>query len=223
MDGASQEVPLLVVVPAAVPAGAALRTLLERPEVRHHALPAPWALEPMGLDLTRILPAVASITLDEVEDAVQALFEAATPERLDAHATSLWREADEQVRLHHLRPGLGGTLRSMLRMSPRSARIAPPASFVQEIVHAAAFEAQYRLARTDGSRDVRAPAEEASILLYPFDPRNEGARREVGLGAGAETILEVFAYEDGRERHRDFLRAAASSEGWRVIDAASAA
>ena len=77
---------------------------------------------------------------------------------------------------------------------------------------------QYRIDPAPGDRNVLAPAEEASLVLYPFDPTNAEARREADLGAGSEAVLEVFAYDDARPRHRAVLEDVSRTTGWRVVD-----
>ena len=56
-------------------------------------------------------------------------------------------------------------------------------------------------------------------MAYLFDPQALAGREEAGLPTeGAEAALEVFAYERGRERHRQFLEGLAATRGWRVVD-----
>ncbi len=64
----------------------------------------------------------------------------------------------------------------------------------------------------------RAPEEEVSIVVYPFDPPNEEARSEAGLDAGSGTVLEIFPYESGRSRHRETWDVLAARFGGRVED-----
>ena len=64
--------------------------------------------------------------------------------------------------------------------------------------------------------DTRAPDEEGTIVLYPFDPANASAREEAGVAADSGVVLEAFAYEPARERHRAFCQMVAAEHGWRV-------
>ena len=97
----------------------------------------------------------------------------------------------------------------------------PPPLFVADQVHEARFEAVYRLYPLPGAQgDPAVPAEEASIVFYPFDPEDADARAEApGIRPG-EVVVEVFAYEAGRARHRALLASVAGSRRWRVIDPA---
>ena len=86
--------------------------------------------------------------------------------------------------------------------------IAPPASFLDDRVHDNPLEFAYRIEPAPGPQDILAPAEEASVVLYPFDA---SVRR-------GEVALEVFAYDDARRRHVEALEAIARTAGWRVVD-----
>ncbi len=214
----SHETPLYVVVPASTRPGDAMQHLLSSPQVACHAMPALWVLETAGIDLVAALPKVTSVTLGTLASVVETLLRLATPERLDDLVDRTWRGADEVVRRYHLHRGFLQTLGAIFHRGPRTEDLKPPRAFLRDRIAETAFQIEYRIAPAPGERNVLAPAEEATLALYPFDPSNGAAREELGLGEGAETILEVFAYADGRARQREVLEAVARSVHWRVID-----
>jgi hypothetical protein len=217
----SHERPILVVLRPGERAGEALRRFLSHPAVRRHWMPPTWALEPMGIDLADALPDVPSVTLETLPAFVDAATRLATPEALDAYVARLWRRVDEQVRAFYLRRGLRGTFAAMLRVAPKTIDVEPPPKFRDDRIQEASLEFQYRIEPAPGDRNVLAPAEEASLVYYPFDPSNRIGRREAGLDEGDETVLEVFAYDDARTRQRSVLEDMARSTGWRVVDPAA--
>jgi hypothetical protein len=214
----SHETPLYLVVPASTSAGDAMRLLLSSRPVLRHWMPPLWCLDRAGIDLPAALPDVTSITLGTLPQVVDTLIRLATRSALDDLVLRMWPGVDEQVRRYYLRRGLGQTLATIFRMAPRSHEVAPPPAFRQDRIAENGFQVEYRIAPSPGERNVLAPTEEATVVLYPFDPGNEAARREIGLGPGAETVLEVFAYAEGRARHRAVLEEIARPVPWRVID-----
>jgi hypothetical protein len=216
----SHESPILVVLKHGERPGEALRTLLAHPVIAHHVLPPMWALEREGIDLVGALPEVRSVTLETLPRVTEALVRLATPEVLDGVVERMWGAVDEQVRLYYLKRPLGATLAAMFRFGPKAVEVAPPPQFREDRIHDASFEIQYRIERAGGPHDPLAPEEEASVVLYPFDPANASARREASLGEGTETVLEVFAYESSRARHREALDSVARTTGWRIVDPA---
>jgi hypothetical protein len=177
-------------------------------------MPALWALDRTGIDLPAELPDVTSITLGTLPRVVETLLALATPEALERHAADVWRRAEEQVRTFYLRPGLRGTLATMFRLAPRSSAQAPPERFVEDRVHDASFEVAYRIEPVAGPTNLLAPGEEASVVLYPFHP----ALRASPPAGGS--FLEVFAYDEARDRHRSVVETIARENGWRVEDPA---
>jgi hypothetical protein len=218
----SHERPILVVLRGGERPGEALRALLSAPAVRQHLLPAPWALERAGIDLRPVLPDVTSVTLGTLPRVLETVTRLATPECLEALVESTWKGAEESVRAWYLRRGLVGTLRAMFRVGPRTVDETPPAAFREDRVKENGFVVEYRLDPLPGSGNPLAPAEEASIAVYPFDLADATGRREAGLPPGDEAVLEVFAYQAGRDAHRAFLEGIARVTGWRVVDPSSA-
>jgi hypothetical protein len=214
----SHERPLYVVVPASARAGEAMRHLLASPQVLQHWMPPLWVLERAGIELPPAVPDVTSITLGTLPRVVDALLRLATADALDDLVARTWAAADEQVRRFYLRPGLAQTLAAIFRRGPKSVDVPPPPEFRRDRAAENGFQVEYRIAPPPGERNVLAPTEEATVVLYPFDPGNDAARRELGLGPGAETILEVFAYGEGRARHKAVLDEVARPVHWRVLD-----
>jgi hypothetical protein len=205
----SNERPIVVVLRPGEPPGEALRSLLSHPVVRQHWMPPLWALDRAGIDLPAALPDVTSITLGTLPRVVDTLMRLATKEVLDRRVRELWRSVDEQVRHFYLRRGLRQTLATMFRVGPRTLDVAPPPAFVVDRVHESAFEVQYRIEPKPEPTNVLAPEHEATVVLYPFRPV---------LEPDAEPSLEVFAYDEGRARHRAALEDVARTTGWRVRD-----
>ena len=216
------EHPLLLVLREGDRPSHAFLALLDHPEVRLHQWPAPWSFERAGIDLPAALPDLRTITRERLAQVLDVLLRLHTPQALDALARQVWRGADERVRAFFLRRPVFATLASTVGMAPKSAEIAPPEEFVrgQVIIHR--FELEYRLGPGEEPWDPAAPAEEGSLVLYPFDPANAAARREANLPEGTAPILEAFAYGAGRARHRRVLEDVAHARGWQVIDTAEA-
>ena len=208
---------LLVLKERDAPADAFL-ALLEHPDVRMHQWPAPWAFERAGIDLPAALPDLETITKERLPQVLEVLLRLHTREALDALVTQTWREVDERIRAWFLRRPALSVFASTVGMAPKSKELPAPQEFVtgQIVIHR--FEMEYRLAPGDEPSDPVAPAEEGSLVLYPFDPANAAARKEAKLSDGTAPILEAFAYGVGRDRHRQVLEDVAHARGWQVID-----
>jgi len=200
----------------------AFLALLDHPEVRMHQWPAPWAFESAGIDLPAALPDLEIITRERLPQVLQVLLRLHTPEALDALVRRLWRAVDERVRAFFLKRPAFTTFASTVGMATKSRDVDPPAAFVAGQVTIHRFEMEYRLSPESGEPDPVAPPEEGSLVLYPFDPANAAARTEADLPAGDATVLEAFAYGEGRARHRRVLEDIAHARGWQVIDTADA-
>jgi len=213
---------LLLVTKDGTRPAAAFEALLEHPDVVAHQFPAPWAFERAGVDLLAALPGLGTIGRDTLEPVLDRLVALHTPERLDRLCRETWRQADERVRAFHLERSILATFAGILRVGPRTADLPPPAGFVEGMVFTHRFEMQYRLRPKRGeSRVLHAPAEEASLVLYPFDPANRVGRREAGLDeVGRGPVYELFAYASGRDRHRRVLEEVARRGGWTVAEGA---
>jgi len=218
MDAFSHEQPILLVLPPGESIAEVLPRILADGEIRHLAFPPPWCLDKAGIDLPAAAPGLRTIDLDSLETALRTLLRLCDQAELDALVARTWAEVDERVRQHYLSLGIGRTFAQIFKLAPRSEDVAPPASFRRDRVHENGFDVQYRLVRDDAPRDLRAPPEEGSLVLYPFDPANEEARREAGLEEGTGTVLEIFAYEWGRERHLAYWQGVAARSGWQAID-----
>jgi hypothetical protein len=216
----SHERPMLVVLPDADAVGPALVALLSAPAVRAYALPAVWDLDLGGLDPLAGLPDVRRLDLENLPRVVDWLRRAATPARLDEHTRRVWAETSDSVREFFLRRSAVATFAALLRLGRSSRGFDPPPSFVEDRKRGARFEVVYRLAREAGAPpSPLAPEEEASLVVYPFDVHAPASRAEAGLPPSArEAVVEAFAYEAGRARHRAFLADAARSVGGRVVD-----
>lgn len=211
---------MFLVLPPGVSPAAAFVAVLTHQEVRAHAFPALWDLAVGAIDPLRDVPSVSTVTLDALDDLFAYFARVGTPEALDALVTRMWAEIPDRVREYWLGRGAFSVLKGIFRVGPRAADVAPPATFRADRRANARFEATYRLHDVPGTRsDPYAPNEEGSLVLYPYDVRNVEARAEAGLSAsGAESIVEVFAYEAGRARHRRFLESVAPLLGARVLD-----
>lgn len=196
----------------------AFEALLAHPDVTAYHLPPPWASELGGVDLLAAMPDLETVTLERLEPILDVLIRLHSRERLEALCAELWRETSEQVRSFFLSRSLGATLAGIFRLGPKTKDLPPPADFVQGQIYTHKFEMQYRLHRGEGEPSVVAPAEEGSLVLYPFDVANAGARKETGLQEGTGPILEAFAYQAGRQRHERVLRDVAAKRGWQVLD-----
>ncbi len=216
----SHERAIFLVLPAGVSPAAAFRAVLTHDEVRAHAFPPLWDLSVGAIDVLRDVPSVSTVTLDALDDLFAYFARVGTPEALDALVTRTWAEIPDRVREYWLGRGALSVLKGIFRVGPRAADVDPPATFRADRRANARFEATYRLHEVPGTRpDPFSPVEEGSLVLYPFDVRNVEARAEAGLSAsGSETILEAFAYEAGRERHRRFLQSVAPVLGGLVVD-----
>ncbi len=216
----SHERPILLLVPDPAGVAEALRALLTHVEVRAYALPAVWDLSFGPVDAMKGLPAVPRLDLGNLGEVVRYLAGAATPAALEAWLARTWQEIHDRVRQWYLKRGAMAVLGSLFKVGRPSASYPPPPAFRSDRVHAAKLEATYRLHVVAGAvTDPVAPAEEASVAWYPFDPRDVEGRTDAGLPPdGRECVLEVFAYEAGRARHLRVLEAVAAASGWRVVD-----
>jgi hypothetical protein len=213
------ERPLLLVLREGEHAADGIEAVLVHPEVASYDMPPLWALERAGVDLVESLPRVATIERSNLRQVLDALLALCDEAALDRLARNSWVSVDERVRAFYLERGALRTFASIFKMAPPTVEEAPPRSFVEDRIHEHAFVVEYRLLREAGERDLRAPSEEGSLVLYPFDPANGEARREADLEPGVGVILEAFAYAGARERHRKMLEEVAHQRGWRVIDA----
>lgn len=209
------ERPSYVVLPRGVLTGEALAAFLRRPEVCAYSLPPLWCLEPAGVNLLAALPAVPSLTRETLPAVLEAAERLCTRAALEALVARVWREADEQVRQHFLKRGTWSVFASIFRLGPRSTHLPPPPEFVAERVREQRIEVQYRLAPRPLAEPTPAPAEEGSLIAYPFDAHGELARRELGLPPGG-AVLEAFAYAWDHERHRALWQAFATEVGGRL-------
>ena len=218
VDPFSHEHPILLLLPPEEPPEVVVPRILGDGGIRQVACPAPWALDKAGIDLPLAAPELKEITLETLGSALGTLLRLCDEEHLAALVARTWREAEERVRQHYLGLGIAQSFAQIFKVGPPSQQRQPPAAFRQDRIHENGFEIQYRLAREDESRDTGAPPEEGSLVLYPFDPANEEARSEAGLESGSGAVLEVFAYEWGRERHFAYWEGVAAREGWRALD-----
>lgn len=218
MDPFSHEQPLLLVLPPEEQVQVTLPRLLADAGIRHVACPPPWVLDKAGIDLPTAAPDLKQITLETLEGALATLLRLCDEACLAALVARTWSEAEERVRQHYLGLGIGQTFAQIFKVAPPSRQREIPAAFRRDRIHENGFEIQYRLARDDEPREASSPPEEASLVLYPFDPANEEARSEADLGAGRGAVLEIFAYECGRARHLAYWEGVAAREGWRAVD-----
>jgi hypothetical protein len=218
----SHERPIFVVVPNEAAIAPALVAVLDSPDVRAFALPPVWDLDFGGLDPMTGLSDVRRLDLGNLPRAVEWCLRSATKTVLERHVASAWGELPDSVREWFLRRSAIATFAALFKLGRPASSFPPPLSFVEERIRGARFEVSYRLGRVPSEpRSYVAPPEEASVLFYPFDPRGSAARAEAGLPlAGPEAVLEAFAYEAGRDRHRAFLEAVGNPLGWTVVDPA---
>lgn len=214
------ERPLLLVLKERDAPADAFLALLDHPDVRLHQWPPPWAFERAGVDLPAALPDLETITRERLPQVLEVLLRLHTREGLDALVTRTWRDVDERVRAWFLRRPVLQTFASTVGLAPKAKDLTPPEEFVtgQIVIHR--FELEYRLVPGDEPSDPTAPAEEGSLVLYPFDPANAAARKEAKLPDGSGAVLEAFAYAPGRARHRRVLEDVAHARGWQVLDTA---
>lgn len=210
------ERPVLLVLPRGLSTGEALARFLQRAEVAAWSLPPLWCLEPAGVDLVAALPGVRALTRESLPAVLEAAERLCTPQALEALAQRVWSAADEHVRQHFLQQGALRVFASIFRLAPRTAEQAPPPAFVAERVREHRLEVQYRLARRALPEATPAPAEEGSLIAYPFDASGDLARQETRLPPGGG-VLEAFAYAWDHERHRALWQAFADEVGAQVV------
>ncbi len=196
--------------------------MLAEPEIRHFALPPLWTLDKSGVDLAAALPEVRSVSLETLEEVLGSLIRLCDAQELDAIVAREWAAVDERVRQYYLKASIGQTFAMIFKLAPRSIELDPPPAFRRDRIHENGFQVEYRLARAAEERDFRAPEEEGSVVVYPFDPANEEARTEAGLEPGSGTVLEIFPYESGRARHREVWEAIAARHGATVVETRTA-
>jgi hypothetical protein len=215
----SHERPLLLVLPSKAAIGDAFVALLSHEEVRAYALPALWSLRFGRVDALASLPDVAHLDLENLPGVVAWMLSAATPAARESLIATAWDEAHERVREFYLRRSTLAILATIFKIGKSTRGIPPPALFASDQVHEARFEAVYRLYPLPGAKsDREVPAEEGSIVFYPFDPEDSDAHREVADLREQDAVVEVFAYDAGRERHRAWVSSVAAARGWRVVD-----
>ncbi len=220
MKTPSHERAIFLVLPRAVSAADAFRRVLTHEEVRAHAFPAPWDVAWGNVDVVRDVPAISTIDLASLDALFTYFARAGTSAALDTLVTRTWAEIPDRVREYWLGRGPLSIMAGLFRVGPKAKDVAPPPGFRDDRRAASRFEATYRLHAMPGAREnPMAPPEEGSLVVYPFDVRNVAARAEAGLASDAgETIVEIFAYESGRERHRRVVESVATSIGARVLD-----
>ena len=217
---ASHELPILVLLPPGLPVVEGMRALLDDADVRHVHYPPLWCLDGAGIDLAAALPRVKTIDRESLADVIDALHRVCDEQALSELVARRWGEVDERVRDWYLKRSTLQTMASILRFGTPSIDQTPPPAFRNDRVYENAFSIAYRLTREpDTAWNPRAPAEEATLSYHPFDPLGQVARSEAGLEVGSGPVLELFAYEAGRDAHRAFAeRVARSRAGWRVVD-----
>lgn len=216
----SHERAIFLVVPRTESIADAFRRLLTHEEVRAYDLPAPWDITWGSIDVLRDVPSISTIDLAALDELFAYFARAGTSDALDAFVTRSWSEIPDRVREYWLGRGAFSIMAGLFRMGPKAKDVAPPPGFRTDRRAFARFEATYRLHALPGSHaDPIAPSDEGSLVVYPFDVRNVTARAEAGLSSDAgESIVEIFAYEAGRDRHRRVAEAVAASLGGRVLD-----
>ena len=224
MDPWSHETPILLILPADAPVEAELPRLLGEAGIRHVAFPPLWVLDRVGVDLPAALPEVRQVTLDTLEDVLGTLIRLCDDTQLDQLVRRMWQSVDERVRQHYLGLGVGAAMASLLKVGVDTRAKEPPPAFVRDRIAESGFEVQYRLAPEGeipdevGDFDWTAPPHEGSIAVYPFDPAGAATRAEAGIEAGSGAVLEIFAYEAGRTRHRTYWQGVADARGWTLVD-----
>ena len=218
MDPWSHETPILLILPAEARVEAELPGLLGVDGIRHVAFPPLWALDRAGVDLPGALPNVRTVDLGSVEEVLGTLIRLCDDAQLAALVRRMWLEVDERVRQHYLGLGIGEAMASLLKVGRNTKAEPPPPSFTRDRIAENGFEIQYRLAPGDDDFDWTAPPHEGTLSVYPFDPAGAATREESGVPAGSGTVIEIFAYEVGRERHREFWQAVANERGWTLYD-----
>ena len=225
MDPWSHETPILLILPPEARVEAELPRLLAAPGIRHLAFPPLWALDRTGVDLPAALPDCRTLTLETLEDALGTLIRLCDATALDGLVRRMWQQVDERVRQHYLDLGVGAAMASLLKVGVNTRAKEPPPSFIRDRIAENGFEIQYRLAAEAGDAtddeatfDWTAPPHEGTLTVYPFDPAGSATRSEMGVEAGSGTVLEIFAYHDGRGRHRDYWQGVAAAEGWTLFD-----
>ena len=217
---ASEERPILLVVPSRAQVAEAFRAVLSHEEVRAWAMQPVWNVWWDGVDVLNGCRDVANLDLRNLDEVIGYLLRAATPEIMRRNVAREWEEVGNHVREFFLKRSTLAIFGGIFKLGRPTSAYEPAPQFVSDCIHEARFEAQYRLCVVPGAaaRGI-APPEEASLVFYPFDPENAEARAEAGLHAeGREAILEAFCYAEGRDRHRAHLRSVASARGWRVVD-----
>lgn len=218
MDAWSHETPILLILPADLRVETELPGLLADPGIRHVAFPPLWALDKAGVDLPGALPEVRTIDLASLEEVLGTLIRLCDDVLLDVLVRRLWQQVDERVRQHYLEMGVGAAMASLLRVGRNTKAEPPPPSFVRDRIAENGFEVQYRLPPEGDAVDWTAPAHEGTLTVYPFDPAGAATREEAGVPAGSGTVIEIFAYDTGRERHRTHWQRVADARGWTLYD-----
>lgn len=218
MEPWSHEQPLLLVLPADAIVEAALPELLAEPAIRHVALPPLWSLDKAGVDLPAALPSCKAATLETLEDVLGTLIRLCDAALLGELVQRTWLAAEERVRQHYLQMGVGQTMATIFKVGPKTRDREPPPEFVRDRIIENGYEIQYRLAPEGDVPDWRAPPHEGTLTVYPFDPAAAASRREAGVEPGSGAVLEIFAYEAGRDRQRDYWQGVAHARGWQLAE-----
>lgn len=214
MDGPlPHERPAYLLLARGADLGAALAHALAHPEVRVAALPPLWFLDAAGIDLVAALGDLRQFDTQALPRVLATVGRLCTREALIALAERTWREVGEQVRQHYLKRGTLKTFASIFGLGAKSRNVGPPEEFVAEQVRIQRLEIQYRLAPQPMEPPPPAPAEEGSLIVYPFDLEGALARRELGLAQDGGPVIELFAYAWQHERHAAFWSRLAADLG----------
>lgn len=216
VSGPSHEEPLLIVLPAGASAGEELAAFAQSPDVASYHLPAPWSFEAIGLSAETWLGGARTCSLEALPAQLARLTACCDNDLRTRMIERGWQTAPESVRDYYLERGALKTFAAIFKMAPSTRSEAPPETFRRELALQHGFTMEYRLPAAGGDAHRDAPAEEASLVYYPFDPRGEG-RDEIEATSGG-VVLEAFAYAEGRERHREALDRFGAARGWRVVE-----
>ena len=125
---------------------------------------------------------------------------------------------EREMRVRPFIPNRPAALASLLKIGRNTKAEPPPPSFVRDRIAENGFEVQYRFPPDGDDFDWTAPPHEGTLTVYPFDPAGAATREEAGVPAGSGTVIEIFAYNDGRERHRVHWQRVADARGWTLYD-----
>ena len=215
----SHEEPLLVILPPGTSAGEELAAFAASPAVASFHLPPPWAFESIGLAADTWLAGARTCSLEALPDHLARLTACCDDTMRESMVRQGWLTAPESVRDFYLGRGAFKTFAAIFKMAPSTRSEAPPEVFRKELALQHGFAVEYRLPAEGDDVHRSAPAEEASLVYYPFDPKGEG-RDELKTRTGG-VVLEAFAYAEGRAQHAKVLTDFGAARGWQVVDPAS--